>query len=384
MAKARDYYEVLGVSRDADDGELKRAYRALALRYHPDHNQNDKAAEERFKEVSAAYAVLSDSEKRARYNRLGHLGLTQAGAGADAVSLDLENVKEFFDSIFGDIGDLLGRKKGRSSGRDLRYTVEISLREAVLGAQKTIRFPVRVDCGSCRGTGGKGGDAGLRVCRACSGKGELRAPGILPIRRPCGTCRGSGKEIVETCPSCRGSGQTEQQREFVVNVPAGCEDGTLRRLSGQGEPGRQGGNSGDLTVILRIKPHPLLRREGALLHCDVPLTIFEATLGTEIEVPTIDGQVDMKIPAGTQSGAVFRLRGKGVLAPSGGRGDLHVRVLVETPKNLNDRQRVALLELAGKLSMSTQPQKQQYASALLQLAQEDASTALTPEKTKPR
>jgi len=384
LAKPRDYYEVLGVSRDADDGELKRAYRALALRYHPDHNQNDKAAEERFKEVSAAYAVLSDPEKRARYNRLGHMGLTQAGANADAVSLDLENVKEFFDSIFGDIGDLLGRKKGRSSGRDLRYTVEISLREAVLGAQKTITFPVRVDCSACRGTGGKGGEAGLRTCRACSGKGEVRAPGILPIRRPCGTCRGSGKEIVESCPACRGSGQIEQQREFVVNVPAGCEDGTMRRLAGQGEPGRQGGHSGDLTVVLRLKPHPLLRREGALLHCDVPLSVVEAALGAEIEVPTIDGRVEMKIPAGTQSGAVFRLRGKGVLAPSGQRGDLHVRVVVETPKNLSDRQRLALLELAGKLTPSTQPQKQQYAAALQQLEQDEASTALTPEKSGKR
>ena len=384
MAKPRDYYEVLGVSRDADDGELKRAYRALALRYHPDHNQNDKSAEERFKEVSAAYAVLSDSEKRARYNRLGHVGLTQAGASADAVSLDLENVKEFFDSIFGDIGDLLGRRKGRTSGRDLRYTVEISLRDAVLGAQKTITFPVRADCGTCRGTGAKGQEAGLRICRACSGKGEVRAPGILPIRRPCGTCRGTGKEVVDACPSCRGNGQTEQQREFVVNVPAGCEDGTLRRLAGQGEPGRQGGSNGDLTVVLRIKPHPLLRREGALLHCDVPLSIFEAALGAEIEVPTIDGKVDMKIPPGTQSGAVFRLRGKGVLSQSGQRGDLHVHVAVETPKNLTDRQRLALLELAGKLPANTQPQKQQFAEALQKLEQEEASTALATDKAKKR
>lgn len=384
MAKPRDYYEVLGVSRDADEGELKRAYRALALRYHPDHNQNDKAAEEKFKEVSAAYAVLSDPEKRLRYNRLGHLGLTPAGAGADAVSLDLDNVKEFFDSIFGDIGDLLGRKKGRSGGRDLRYTVEISLREAVLGAQKSISFPVRGDCSTCQGSGARGGEAGLRVCRTCSGKGELRAPGFLPIRRPCTPCRGTGKEVVDACPSCRGNGQTERQREFVVNVPAGCEDGTTRRLAGQGEPGRQGGNSGDLTVVLRIKPHPLIRREGALLHCDVPLTLIEAALGAEIEVPTIDGTVEMKVPAGTQSGTVFRLRGKGVLAPSGQRGDLHVRVVVETPKSLDDRSRLALLELASKLPAGSHPQKQQFAAALLQIEKDEAPTALTAEKAKKR
>jgi molecular chaperone DnaJ len=384
LAKPRDYYEVLGVSRDADEGELKRAYRALALRYHPDHNQNDKAAEEKFKEVSAAYAVLSDPEKRLRYNRLGHLGLTPAGAGADAVSLDLDNVKEFFDSIFGDIGDLLGRKKGRSGGRDLRYTVEISLREAVLGAQKSISFPVRGDCSTCQGSGARGGEAGLRVCRTCSGKGELRAPGFLPIRRPCTPCRGTGKEVVDACPSCRGNGQTERQREFVVNVPAGCEDGTTRRLAGQGEPGRQGGNSGDLTVVLRIKPHPLIRREGALLHCDVPLTLIEAALGAEIEVPTIDGNVEMKVPAGTQSGTVFRLRGKGVLAPSGQRGDLHVRVVVETPKSLDDRSRLALLELASKLPAGSHPQKQQFAAALLQIEKDEAPTALTAEKAKKR
>mgnify|MGYP000750596649 CR=1 FL=1 len=191
-SQKRDYYEVLGVSRDADEGELKRAYRALALRYHPDHNQNDKAAEEKFKEVSAAYAVLSDPEKRARYNRLGHLGLTPAGAGADAVSLDLENVKEFFDSIFGDIGDLLGRKRGRSGGRDLRYTVEISLREAVLGAQKNISFPIRGDCATCRGSGARGGEAGLRTCRTCGGKGENKTQkSIFSFAKTCGPCQGT-------------------------------------------------------------------------------------------------------------------------------------------------------------------------------------------------
>ena len=379
MATPRDYYDVLGVSRDADDAELKRAYRALALRYHPDHNQNNKEAEERFKEVSAAYAVLSDSEKRLRYNRLGHLGLTPAGAGADAVSLDLENVKEFFDSIFGDIGDLLGRKKGRSGGRDLRYTVEISLREAVLGAQKSISFPVRGDCQTCAGTGGRGGEAGLRTCRTCAGKGEVRSTGFLPIRKPCTPCRGTGKEVVEACPSCRGSGQVEQQREFVVNIPAGCEDGMTRRLAGQGEPGRQGGNSGDLTVLLRIKPHPLIRREGALLHCDVPVTVFEAALGTEILVPTIDGKVEMKVPAGTASGSVFRLRGKGILSPSGQRGDLHVRVVVETPKALDGATRTLLSQLAARLPATAHPLKAQFQAAVDAMG-DDTTSALTTDR----
>jgi molecular chaperone DnaJ len=382
--KPRDYYEILGVSRDADAAELKRAYRTLALRYHPDQNRNDKDAEERFKEVSAAYAVLSDTEKRMRYDRLGHLGLGVAGGATAAdLGLDLDNVKEFFESIF---GDLLGRKK-RASGRDLRYTLEVSLREAALGTQKIISFPVRTECATCHGSGGKGPE-GLRVCRVCAGKGETRAPGLLPLKRPCVTCHGTGKEVIEPCETCRGSGQVEQLREFNVSLPAGSEDGSTRRLSGQGEPGRNGGGTGDLTVILRVKPHPLLKREGSLLKCELPITVFEAALGAVVEVPTLEGRVEMKIPPATQSGAVFRLRGKGASPSNKGegapRGDLHVKVFIETPHLENESQRRAFIALSQQVAMSLHPQRQKFDEQLRVLSPAGATTLPRDGSRPPR
>lgn len=361
MAKhKRDYYEILGVTRSADAAELKRSYRTLALRYHPDQNQNDKAAEEKFKEVSEAYAVLSDTEKRMRYDRLGHLGLATNVTGIDALGLDIDGFKDFFDSIF---GDLLGRKKGRTGGRDLRYTLEVSLEEAALGVQKSIRFPVRGDCPACSGTGARGGEAGLRTCRTCGGKGENKTQkSFFSFSKACAPCQGTGKEVIDACPDCRGSGLVERMREFTVTVPAGAEDGSTRRLAGQGEPGRRGGGTGDLNVTIRIKPHPLLRREGALLHCERPITFVQAALGAAIEVATPDGKVEMKVPAGTQSGTVFRLRGRGFpTSPSSStRGDLHVRILVETPQALSDAQRALLGELAEKLPSSVHPQRQKF------------------------
>jgi molecular chaperone DnaJ len=382
--KARDYYEVLGVSRNADATDLKRAYRTLALRFHPDQNQNNKEAEERFKEVSAAYAVLSDPEKRMRYDRLGHLGVGMAGgAGGVDMGLDLENVKEFFESIF---GDLLGRKKGRAGGRDLRYTLEVSLKEAALGVQKTISFPVRGECSACHGTGGRGGDVGLRVCGACGGKGETRAAGLLPLRKPCATCHGTGKEVIDACPTCRGSGQVEQLREFVVNLPAGSEDGSTRRLAGQGEPGRHGGGTGDLTVLVRVKPHPLLRREGALLLCDLPISLAEAALGAVIEVPTLEGRAEMRIPPGTQSGAVFRLRGKGIPHPNkpSQRGDLHLKVTVETPQALSPAQRELLHKWAENLPSTAYPQRHKFDQELRSVAPSGATTLPRDGSRPPR
>lgn len=370
----RDYYEILGVSRDADAVALKRAYRTLALRYHPDQNQNDKDAEEKFKEVSAAYAVLSDPEKRLRYERLGHVGLQTTG-GDVGVPLDLESFKQFFESIF---GDLIGRRRGRSGGRDMRYTLEISLREAALGAQKPISFPVRSDCPSCQGTGGRGGEAGLRTCRTCAGKGEIKAPGFFSFAKSCTVCSGTGKEIMDACPDCRGSGTVERVREFSVNVAPGTEDGSLKRLPGQGEPGRRGGPIGDLTVILKIKPHPLIKREAALLLCDVPITFAEAALGCTVDVPTLEGRVEMKIPPGTQSGAVFRLRGKGfpLALNATQRGDLHVKVLVETPLSLDDAQRARLRAMVQDLPKSAHPQKKRYLEQLELVQAESAGTTI--------
>lgn len=361
MAKhKRDYYEILGVTRSADAAELKRSYRTLALRYHPDQNQNDKGAEEKFKEVSEAYAVLSDTEKRMRYDRLGHVGLSTNVTGIDALGLDIDGFKDFFDSIF---GDLLGRKKGRAVGRDLRYTLEVTLDEAALGVQKAIRFPVRGDCPACSGTGARGGEAGLRVCRTCGGKGENKTQkSFFSFSKVCGPCQGTGKEVLDACPDCRGNGLVERVREFTVTVPAGAEDGSTRRLAGQGEPGRRGGGTGDLNVTIRIKPHPLLRRDGAMLHCELPVTFTQAALGSAIEVPTPDGKVEMKVPAGTQSGTIFRLRGRGfpTSPSSANRGDLHVRIMVETPQTLSDSQRALLAEVADKLPAAVHPQRQKF------------------------
>ena len=352
-----DYYEILGVPRSADAVELKRAYRTLALRYHPDQNQNDKHAEEKFKEVSEAYAVLSDTEKRMRYDRLGHGGLTTGAAGLDSIGLDIDGFKDFFDNIF---GDLLGRKKGRSAGRDLRYTLEVTLPEAALGVQKSIWFPVRGECGACQGTGGRGGEAGLRVCRTCSGKGEIKAQGLLSFSRTCTICHGTGREVLDPCPDCRGTGQVEKTREFSVTLPPATEDGTTKRIAGQGEPGKRGGSAGDLHVLVRVLPHPLLRRDGALVVCDLPLSFAETTLGCVAEVPTLEGKVEMKIPAGTQSGAVFRLRGRGYPNSNGTRGDLHVRVAVETPRNLSEVQRSALEAWSKQLGSDKHPRAQRF------------------------
>ncbi|MBL8634016.1 MAG: molecular chaperone DnaJ [Myxococcales bacterium] len=376
MADARrDYYDVLGLPRNADPTEIKRAYRALALRYHPDQNRDDKQAEEKFKEVSEAYTVLSDPEKRARYDRLGHMGLSRDAAGIDPLAVDLEAMKSLFTNLF---GDLIGGKKGK--GRDLRYTLDISMAEAAHGASKTIRFPVRADCPTCQGTGARGGEAGLKVCATCSGKGEVKTgKGIFSLSRTCTVCQGVGKVVVDACTDCRGVGLTDQQREYTVSIPPGTDDGSARRISGQGEPGRRGGSAGDLNVTVKIQPHPLLRRDGALLICDLPLSFTQAALGCQIEVPTLEGRVDMKIPPGTQSGATFRLRGKGYPTAVGQttRGDLHIKVHVETPQGLNEAQRALLRHIEEKLATATYPRIEKYQEGLRQLFG-PADTTATP------
>lgn len=379
----RDYYEILGVSRDADAEEMKRSYRILALKYHPDHNQNDKLAEEKFKEVSAAYAVLSDPEKRLRYDRLAQVGLTTSVPGLDQINLDLDGFKDLFNNLF---GDLLGRGKGKSGGRDLRYTLDLSLEEAASGVQKSIRIPVRGECDACHGTGGKDGDAGLRTCRTCNGKGEVKSTGLLPLNKTCTTCHGTGKEVATPCPACRGTGLVEKMRDFTVSIPAGTEDGAARRLPGQGEPGRRGGSNGDLNVTVRVHPHPLLRREGALVHLDLPLNVAQVAAGCTVEIPTLDGPVEMKVPAGTQPNTVFRLRGKGFPTAVGAttRGDLHVKIAVETPQGLNDGQRAQLREVISKLPLSVFPQRQRFLDQLKALYGPEDSTATPLTKAPAR
>ncbi|HMU38155.1 MAG TPA: molecular chaperone DnaJ [Pseudomonadota bacterium] len=376
----RDFYEVLGLPKDADATEIKRAYRALALRYHPDQNQNDKHAEEKFKEVSAAYTVLSDPEKRARYDRMGHLGLTRDAAGIDPLVVDLEAMKALFSNLF---GDLIGGKKGK--GRDLRYTLDISLAEAAHGAQKTIRFPVRADCPDCQGTGARGGDAGRKTCATCAGKGEVKpGKGFFSFSRPCTVCQSTGKIVVDACAECRGAGLTEQVREYTVTIPAGTDDNTTRRISGQGEPGRRGSASGDLNVTVNILPHPILRREGPLLLADLPLTVTQAALGCSVDVPTLEGRVEMKIPHSTQSGTVFRLRGRGYPTQVGSttRGDLHVKAVVETPHALTEAQRALLRHIDEKIPQNAYPRVSKFQEAVKELFG-PADTTTTPiEKTR--
>lgn len=326
----RDYYEVLGVSRDVDAAELKRAYRSLALKHHPDQNPGDPHAEAIFKEVSEAYTVLSDPEQRARYDRRGWDGVGETSFG-------LTTFTELFDSLF---GDLLGKKRGRVPGRDLRYTLEVGFEEAALGCKKKVSILAKTDCSECQGLGGKGGAAGMTPCHACAGRGEIKVQqGFFSIGKTCQSCGGIGQVVTQACPACKGSGTVEMQREFEITIPPGVEDQSTRRVAGQGEPGRRGGVAGDLNVVVRVRPHPLFRRDGDVVVCEVPVSALQAALGTVIQVPTLEGKVEMRVPAGTQSGTVFRLRGKGIGAPGGRRGDAHVRLVVETPTELTPRQR---------------------------------------------
>jgi molecular chaperone DnaJ len=340
----RDYYEVLDVGRDATDLEIKKAFRRLALEFHPDKNPGDKAAEERFKEVNEAYAVLSDPDKRAHYDRFGHGAPGVAAAGGVAWEGGFPSVADLVGGLW---SELRGRNRRRAAGRDLRYTLEITFEQAAFGGEQTIRFPTRKDCGACKGTGAKAG--GLRGCEACGGKGELRqAAGLFAAARVCTACGGTGKVVVDACDTCEGSGLMRVEREFGVKLPPGTEDGAVRMVPREGEPGRRGGPPGDLHVIVRVREHPLFKRQGHDVVCEVPISFSQAALGAMVDVPTLDGKVKMRVPPGTQSGRLFRLRGKGI--PRGGsgdaRGDQHVRIVLETPTELTARQRELFEELA--------------------------------------
>jgi molecular chaperone DnaJ len=348
----RDYYEVLGIGRDADAATIKRAYRELALKYHPDQNPNNPAAETKFKEVSEAYTVLSDPDKRSRYDRRGF-------DGVEGLGVDIGAFTDLFENLF---GDLFGRKKPKQAGRDLRYTLEVDFVEAALGTDKTIEFPARGDCADCAGSGAKGGPANLRTCSNCQGKGEIKVQqGFFGLSKKCPSCNGDGKLVSEPCPTCKGTGLQEKMRQFKVAIPPGTEDGAIRRVPGQGEPGRRGGQPGDLNVTVRVRPHPFFRREGDLVVCEVPITFSQAALGATIGVPTLDGKVDMKIPAGTQSGTMFRLKQKGIQKGQN-RGDMHVRIRLETPVALTDDQRGLLVELQQKLGEEQLPQQKLFRS----------------------
>jgi molecular chaperone DnaJ len=345
MAK-RDYYDVLGVSKTASADEIKKAYRRLAMKFHPDRNTDDSDAEVKFKEVKEAYEVLSSSDKRATYDRFGHEGVrASAGGGRGPGGFGAEGFSDIFGDVFGDIFG--GGRRGGSQvfrGADLGYELKLDLEQAVSGDNVTIDVPTQVSCETCDGSGARKGSEPTQ-CSTCGGAGQVRMQqGFFSIQQTCPACKGSGTVISDPCDSCHGAGRVRKTRTLSVKVPAGVDDGDRIRLSGEGEAGRNGGPAGDLYVEIRLKPHKIFERDGADLACEVPVSFATATLGGEVELPTLDGNVSLKVPAGTQSGKTFRLRGKGVVTVRDPRkGDLFAQVQVETPVNLTAEQK-SLLE----------------------------------------
>jgi molecular chaperone DnaJ len=344
MAKA-DYYETLGVAKGASADELKKAYRKLAMQFHPDRNPGDHAAEQKFKEISEAYDVLKDDQKRAAYDRFGHAAFENGGGRAGPGDFG-GSFSDIFEEMFGNF--MGGGRAGGGSGRgaDLRYNLEITLEDAFKGSQATIRVPSWNTCEVCSGSGAEAGSAPV-TCTTCNGNGRVRVQqGFFTIERTCHTCNGAGKVIKNPCKNCSGSGRVRREKTLQVNIPAGVEEGTRIRLSGEGEAGLRGAPPGDLYVFLTIKPHRFLQRDGADLRCAAPISITTAALGGTVEVPTIDGSRSrVNIPAGTQTGQQFRLKGKGMsVLRSPARGDMYIEVTVETPVNLNKRQQELLRE----------------------------------------
>lgn len=351
MAK-RDYYEVLDVQKGASDAELKKAYRRLAMKYHPDRNPDDDGAAEQFKEAKEAYETLSDERKRAAYDQFGHAGVEGAagmGGGAGGAGF-----RDIFDDVFGDIfGGRGGRGGGGNRvyrGADLRYDLELSLEDACSGTEARIEIPSRESCGTCDGSGAKPGTT-PSSCTTCNGVGQVRMQqGFFSIQQTCPRCRGAGKMVTDPCTTCRGDGWLHEKNTLKVKVPAGVDTGNRIRLSNEGEPGENGGPPGDLYVEIHVKEHPIFERDGNNLFCEVPIGFTSATLGGELEVPTLNNRVNLKVPAGTQTGKLFRIRGKGVKAVnSAALGDLICRVVLETPVNLTKRQRELLQEFEGSM-----------------------------------
>jgi molecular chaperone DnaJ len=348
MAK-KDFYDILGVNRDASDDEIKKAYRKLAMKYHPDRNPDSKEAEDKFKEAKEAYEILSDGQKRAAYDQYGHAGVDPNMGGGAGGGQGFGGFGDAFGDIFGEIfGNQGGRGGGRSGvyrGADLRYNLEVSLEEAARGTDTRIRIPTMDDCGSCGGTGAKPGTKPV-TCTTCNGVGQVRMQqGFFSIQQTCPKCHGTGKMVKDPCHDCHGAGRVKGSKTLQVKIPAGIDEGDRIRLAGEGERGQGGGPAGDLYVQIHIKPHAVFQREGDDLHCEMPIGFATAALGGEIEIPTLDGAAKIKIPAETQSGKVFRLRGKGIKGVrSSYPGDLMCHVVVETPVNLTARQRELLKE----------------------------------------
>jgi len=359
----RDYYEVLGVQRGASEQEIKSAYRKLALQYHPDRNPDNPGAEEKFKECSEAYAILADTEKRSMYDRYGHAGVGNAGAGAGFDPTVFQDFSDIFGEFFG-FGDLFGggrTGRGRSRvqrGADLREDITIEFEEAVFGAEKKVSYRRHELCDTCKGSGSAAGKAPVS-CRTCGGRGQVRyQQGFFSVARTCPSCQGAGSVISDPCTKCKGEGRVVQSKTVEAKIPAGVEDETRIRFTGLGEAGLHSGPAGDLYLVLHVKDHPFFERQGNDLHCVVPVSFTQAALGAEIKVPTLEGEHNLKVPESTQSGTVLKLRNKGVPVLNGhGKGDLFVEVRVQTPSKLTKRQRELLEELQGTTPMENKPQQ---------------------------
>ncbi len=350
---SQDPYQVLGIERAASSADIKAAYRRLAMEFHPDRNRDNPGAEERFKDVAVAYALLGDEAKRAEFDRFGAVAARGPLGGETTIGL----ATDFFESVF---GDLFGVGRKRATGQDLRYTLEVSFEDAASGCERTIKFSRPEDCRICAGTGATEGVSGLRPCERCEGAGVIRAgKGVFAARRDCQACGGSGEVPRIRCQGCSGTGLVKRDREFMVRIPPRSHAGAVQRVQSEGAPGRRGGPSGDLFVTVRVLPSPVYRDETGILILDLPVTVSEAALGAEVEVPLLEGVVRMRIPAGTQSGAVFRLRERGL--PRGSdqpRGDAHINIVVETPVRLTDEMKVLLTNLAAAIDTSSLPRKQ--------------------------
>ena len=365
----QDYYATLGVSRTAGDDEIKKAYRKMAMKYHPDRNPGDAAAEEKFKEVQKAYEILSDAQKRAAYDQYGHAAFEQGGFGAGgfggfggAQGFDFSDI---FSQMFG--GAAGGGRQQNHQGADLQYNIEITLEEAATGIRKQITIPTYEECGTCHGSGAKAGTKAT-TCRTCHGSGVVHVrQAIFQIQQTCPACGGSGKEIKDPCPQCHGEGRVKAAKTVEVNIPAGIDDGQRIRLSGEGEPGIHGAPPGDLYIHVSVKAHKIFQRDPAVptdLHCELPISITTAALGGEVEVPTLDGKVKLSIPAGTQNGKRMRVKGKGVKSVRSSLvGDLYCHIVVETPVNLTERQKELLAEfetISTGLERSQTPRQKSF------------------------
>ncbi|RUO59415.1 molecular chaperone DnaJ [Pseudidiomarina insulisalsae] len=348
MAKP-DFYEVLGVSRDASERDIKKAYKRMAMKYHPDRTKGDKELEQKFKEVKAAYEVLMDPQKRAAYDQYGHAAFEQGQGGFGGGGAGAADFSDIFGDVFGDIFGGGGGRRGRAHaarGADLRYNLELSLEEAVRGKEVELKIPKLAECEDCDGSGARNGSS-AETCSHCHGAGHIQMrQGFFAVQQPCPHCRGRGKVIKDPCRTCHGEGRVERTKTLNVKIPAGVDTGDRIRLNGEGEAGEMGAPAGDLYVQVHVREHPIFKRDGNNLYCEVPLSFTHAALGGEIQVPTLEGKVKLKIPAETQTGKLFRLRGKGVRSVrTGATGDLICKVVIETPVNLSDDQKDLLRQL---------------------------------------